>query len=222
MSSKLFVTCVAAALTFLGLGFVGGRASKPEKVVTRLVPASRDSRAITDLPASEVVLAESGASRIAISEPVAPAILEPHEPTLEEALAALDRALRKRPIGDGSNAEFENKYRGVSLAAAREAMLLLNERFVKEQAAIIAQRMADGQVYERRADDGRGLEEHTFGRGGGTLSLAQEMGADGVMITRGTSFHLDEYPALHAVHLERDYLENMMRVPMPRGARSQR
>lgn len=75
-----------------------------------------------------------------------------------------------------------------------EAMLLLNDHFVNEQADIIAQRLADGQVYERRADDARGLEEKTFGGGGGTMSFTQETGADGVMITRGTSFSFDEHP----------------------------
>lgn len=52
-------------------------------------------------------------------EPAPVPVIEPKVPSLENALASLDRALRNQPIGGGSDAEFERKYRGVSLAAAR-------------------------------------------------------------------------------------------------------
>ncbi|MDZ4772659.1 MAG: hypothetical protein SGI72_05935 [Planctomycetota bacterium] len=149
-----------------------------------------------------------------MSETFAPTVVEPKELTVEEALASLDRAMRNRPIGEGSDAEFELEYRGVSLQAARAAMLLLNERTEKERASIIEQRMSQGQFKERRADDGQGLET-VSGRGAGasTMSVTQEIGADGALVSRITSFHSQDYPSLHAAQLELEYLKGIMRVP---------
>ncbi len=214
MSSKLFVTCVAVTVVSLAVGFFFGRASNPNQVVTRLVPASRDSRVLTDSRAREVVLTESGSSRVALSGPVPPTVAEPKEPSVEEAIASFDRALRNRPIGDGSDAEFERKYRGVSLAAAREAMLLLAAQAEEEQAAVIKLRMAQGQFEERRPHDGQD-PPHVRGTGPGpsTLSMTQAIDADGVVVSRVTTFDSQDYPSLYATQREVLYLQGMMRVP---------
>lgn len=218
MSSKSVLICVAAAAGVAG--FLAGRASKAERVVTQLVPASRESRVLTD-PPPEVVLAESPSSRIAVIQPVAAPGAEPKEPTIEEALASLDRALRNQPIGDGTDAEFERKYRNVNLATARAAMLRLSERVTTESKAIVEQRMASGEFEERRADDGLGLVERSLGRGG-TMYSTQALGADGVMTTRVTSFEFKDYPSLEAANLELQYLQGMMHVPTPPPTRSPR
>ena len=55
-----------------------------------------------------------------------------------------------------------------------------------------------------------------------TVSFSQAIGADGVLVSRVTSFDTKDYPSLHATQLELQYLQGMMRVPIKPGTRNPR
>lgn len=219
VTSRLLTTFVAALAAFL-LGWSLRGALHAPSDAPRIVPLQDPVSAVTFEPKAETRLTEAPSLRQPVLTPQAPVTEVPREteePTREEALALLERALRAHPGTSDDTAQFEERYRGISLDAGGEAIRALSERARVLRDVLLADQMANGPFQERRHGDGQ-PGPHVTGSGASSVSLflSQSIQADGSLMDRWTTLDSQSHPELLALERELEFLQDKVRIPMKR------
>ncbi len=216
MKARSIVSSIVLASVAFGAGWLCKQVTDGSAPVPSAEPihplssgsASASPTRITNLTAS---------SREAIHPQDTPApVIETQrvftEPTMEDALAALDRAIQASPIYEDSDALFEEKYRGVSLESATQAAELLNERVQREKERIIEERMRLGLYDERTKDSGEAPPKMTGkGKGLTTFGIREAVMPDGSVRVRTTEVPAQEYAEFNSAQMEWWFLHRKIR-----------
>ena len=120
------------------------------------------------------------------------------EPTMEEAIVTLERAIKQRPIFEDDDLAFARKYQGASVAVLNQALTLLQARVDSEQDAIIQDRMTSGKYIESSTQPpirGKGKGLSAFG-------VRTEVGPNGDLVYKMTEITAEEYPEFNASRME--------------------
>jgi len=222
LSGKLVIGLAAVA----ALAFVSGwltrsvttpkpNAAGPVGLASELkvsAPAARTTPSDVETP---------GVTRILIDAPqpeardVSPNL--PTEPTMEEALAALDRAIRSRPIQDDFDRGFEAKYANASVDALKEARELVRSQVQAAEAAITKERIAMGLYETDVVAPGDGTPRpiaRKARRGTTVLSGSSEPSGDGSIVGKTVEIHPEDYPEYDAVLREYTWLRRKLDQPV--------
>jgi len=220
-SKLLLAFAVVGALAFTaGRLTRGDLSSEPSTVRADAIgTASTQPDSVAGTILDEV--AARGVERVSLDrpEPGSPGASQvfPDEPSMEEALAALDRAIRLRPIYDEFDEGFAAKYAGASAEALLQARELVRSRMNVAQNSIAKDRLAMGLFETAVVADGdpptafKGRK----GRTGPTIiSGFNEPPAGGSYITRTVEIDPAEYPEFNAVVMEYRWLKRKLRPPV--------
>ncbi|MBL8857424.1 MAG: hypothetical protein JNL28_02820 [Planctomycetes bacterium] len=229
-------TQLLAATAMVLLAFGGGWAAarhwgseRPHPVEedhhSRVPPVSHSSPTVALMDVTEsrrLPAAEMGSSEGAHEEPLTIA----REPTMEEALEALNRAILNRPIYEDDDSQFEEKYRGATVEAAAEALKLVSEEYRRQSEALVKDRMASGLYTETFRRDGEPAPRmRGSGKGLSTFGGDQKIMPDGMIRERITEIKADEYPEFNSLRMEQWYLirktkGKRLNLPTPVGTGS--
>jgi len=135
---------------------------------------------------------------------------------MEEALAALDRAIRLRPVFDDFDRGFEAKYANASPEVLKQAEGLVRTRMRELQDSISRERLSMGLFETGVVADGD-PPTHIKGQKGKAgptiISGFNEPSGNGSMITKTVTIDPEEYPELNSVLREYQWLRR--RIPGP-------
>lgn len=208
--TKRVLLTVLVALGAFGAGWFARsslESARPGPVLLPDPPNSRPDVAPTQL-------ADAPSLRQAV---VPPAVHQPEashptaEPTREEALALLERAVRAHPSTNDDAAQFEERYRGISLDAGGEVIRSLSERARVLRGSLMADQLTNGPFQERVLGDGQAAPNTS---GTVALSMKQSFGPDGSIRERWTTLDSQDHPELLALERELEYLQAKVRVPL--------
>lgn len=210
--NKSIVLKLVAVFGVVGMAFLVGRLTARSEVgevptVSPVsLPVARSSEAGTVLQPTGTFetrrpMESSSESKSVQTEP----LVQPDpQLDLQQAMAALDEAIRKQRIYEDDSRQFEVKYQGASTDVLIAATKLLKQRLESEQNSIIDDRMKQGLFTETIVEPGELPPTVRPSKKGGyaTIGMRQAPNPDGSLRIRTTEILPEEYPEFNSTRME--------------------